>query len=124
MAKHCHSQKKKKKNRVVANEAFLRFLHNSNTKQRKQLCKIANKDQILSVCECAFNILQKNIPLSDKQKLQLRRHKSAVYKLADKSVSLSDKKKTLEQSGGFLPALLTPIFGTILAEVVSNIVKK
>jgi hypothetical protein len=124
MAKKCIARQKKNRNRVVANQSFLRLLHSSNAKQRKQLCKIANKDQILSVCECAFNILKKNIPITKAQEDQLRRHKRFVYKLVDKSVPLIQKKKVLEQSGGFVQFLLAPVLGAILGEVAGEIFKK
>jgi len=110
--------------RVVENQAFLRLLHNTSAKQRKSLIKTANRAQILSVCECAFNILKRNIPLSPQQISQLRKARNIVYKIADKKVPLPKKQKLLEQSGGFLPALIAPIIGTILGAVAERVINR
>jgi hypothetical protein len=110
--------KRGKKSSVFLNKDFLRLLLNTNSKQRKQLIRIASRDQILCICECAFNIARRNIPLTKGQVKNLRKNPRVVYKLADRSVKFGEKKKTLEQSGGFLPLLLAPIFTTVLAEAV------
>ena len=100
-------------------EAFLRFLHNSklSQKQRKELFRTASKEQIHALCECAFNILRKNVPLSSEQLKTLRKpkYKKTVYVLGDRKASLSKKKKALiKQDGGFPFALLAPIIGGII----------
>ena len=115
---------KRKASRVSSNEAYLRLLHDTNSKQRKQLIKIGNSDQINSVCECAFNILRKNITLNPTQLSKLRRYRKFVYRVADKKIPISQKRKALEQSGGFLPALLAPILGVALGGIVEKIIGK
>ena len=110
--------------RIKKNEAFLRLVHNTNSKQRKELIRTASKDQILSVCECAFNILRKNVGLSPPQVTQLRKAKKIVYLIVDPKVSVAKKKKILEQSGGFLPLLLAPILGSVLGGIAEHLIKK
>jgi hypothetical protein len=112
------------RNRVAANEAFLRFLHNSAANQRNYLVKTASNEQMNSICECAMNIMRKNIPLTKRQVQNLRKYKKAVYKLADKSVSIAAKKKAVKQSGGVIPAILAPVLGLLLGEVAGKIFRK
>jgi hypothetical protein len=115
---------KRKPSRIQVNDAFLRLLHNTNSRQRKELIRTASKDQILSVCECAFNILQKNVQLTPYQLKQFRKAKRIVYKIADRTVPINTKKKVLEQSGGFLPLLLAPIVGSILGALAERVISK
>jgi hypothetical protein len=93
-----NSNNKRALSRIAANDAFLRLLHNTSSKQRKELIRTASKDQILSVCDCAFNILCKNMPLNPYQLKQLRKAKRIIYTIADKKVPTVERKKTLEPS--------------------------
>ena len=115
---------KNSKRRLKANVAFLRLLNKASAPQRKQLVRVANSEQIKSVCECAYNILRKNVHLSPKQLKKLRKYSRFVYIAADRSVPLKKKQRTIEQSGGFLPALLIPILTSILGGVASSVVER
>jgi hypothetical protein len=112
--------------RIASNEAFLRLLHNTNSRQRKELIRTASKDQILSVCECAFNILRKNVELNPYQIKQLRKAKRIVYTIADKKVPVAEKKKKLEQTGGgaFIPLLLAPIVSGLVGSLFDRLISK
>ena len=117
----CSGKKMSSTQRLRVNESFLRYLHNANIKQRKQLLKSASKAEIESLCECAFNILRKNVKLKPQHLSQLRkpRNKRLVYQLADKSVPISKKRKQLvTQSGGFPFALLVPIIASALGALL------
>lgn len=109
-------KKKKKKprfrtQRAQANTAFLHLICTCSQKQRKQLIDIATSDQILSISECAYNILRRKFKLTPAQLSKLRRYKKFVYKIVERNTPIDQRKKELEQSGGFLPALLAPILG-------------
>jgi hypothetical protein len=112
-------------NRVISNQAFLRYLCYANAKERRRLTRLASKGQILCICECAYNLLRQNIPLSPEQVRQLRKVREIVYTLADNSVPLDEKQAIIntEQGGGALPLLIAPIIATVLGEVVSHFVK-
>jgi len=116
--------KQKQKHRVFENAAFLRLLHDASAKQRSQLIKTASKDQVLSVCECVFNVIKKNIIPSPSQTAKLRTKRKVAYMIADKSVPLSEKRIILEQNGGFIPALIAPLIGTVLAGAVEHFLGK
>jgi len=98
------------------------MLHDTaNARQRKHLLQSASKEQIRTLCECAFNILRKNVPLKKHHVTQLRKKKNRrlVYQLADKSIPLAKKRDLVVQSGGFPFALLAPIIGEVLSAVVA-----
>ena len=73
--------------------------------QRVIVCN-ASTDFVNTLCEIALNVLNGNIPLSDKQYRQLKKKKSAIRLVADKKVGLVKKKKAINQTGGFLLPLL------------------
>jgi hypothetical protein len=111
--------------RLRDNEAFVRLATSTSPVQRQQLIDSASKDQIECICECAYNILRKNVPLNSRQAGQLRKYRTVVYKLIDKRLPLSRKKKLIaQQSGGFLPALLAPVVGAILGAVTDRLVNR
>lgn len=89
-------------------------------KERKKLLKGASDETVKCICECALNTLRSNVPLNEDQFRRLRRHKHTLRFLADKRVSLSNKKKKVKQAGGFLIPLLVPIIGSIIAAVIQS----
>ena len=103
--------------RLKENVSFLRYLHDAKLQQQKQLLKSASRKELEAVCECAFNILRKNVPLEPRHVEQLRktRNRRLVYKLVDKRIPLEEKRRMLVQSGGFPFALLAPIIGGLIS---------
>lgn len=84
---------------------------------RLEVIKIFSKDKkfVKAIKEIAANTVNKNIPLTAKDKVSLRRHKQVILDLASKG-----GKKTLVQSGGgFLP-LLIPIVSTVLGSMLNG----
>lgn len=114
--------KKASKPRVVKHKSFLQFLKSASPQQRQILLTLSNHDQFLTICECAANILRKNVSLTNKQLQELRKHKTILYKISDPHLSLNVKKKILNQKGGiaFLPALLAPIIGGLIGSAISG----
>ena len=101
------------KGHLDPNISFLKLLCSASSPQRRQLVRIANDNQIQSVCECAHNLLRRNVSLSPRQIAELRKHKTLVYKLADKSIPVAKKRRVLEQSGGGIAAILIPVISAI-----------
>jgi len=90
--------------------------------ERKAVLKVLDARRIRSICECAHNLLQGNIPLSDKRKLQkLRKHKSTLRRLAARGVSWIKKRRYLVQKGGgfLIPILLSAALQTALHSATS-----
>lgn len=101
---------------VRNNIELLKALSRMKPKQRQAVLKAADKDLILSVCECALNLLKGNINVSASEKRKLGRFKNILRRLVKKGEGLKSKKKYLIQKGGgvFLPILLSAVLQAIL----------
>jgi hypothetical protein len=91
-------------------------------KERKALLKTCGNDRIKSICECAYNVLRGNVPLSPKQKRQLRKHKQTLRRLVKRGECWSKKRQYLVQRGGgiLIPLLLNAVLPTILRAVTTD----
>ena len=88
---------------------YLHLLHNCSPRARKSLVdKHCNKEFMNCICECAKNVLDGNVDLTDLHKRTLKRHRALLHKLVLKKTPMKNKKKIL-QTGGFLGALLGQI---------------
>ncbi len=85
----------------------VRLLSLATPRARKRIVDRGDRELVDSICECCVNILNGVIPLDDKQKTRLVKHKNRLRELALKKVSLR-KKKEIVQSGGLLGAVLAP----------------
>lgn len=92
--------------RMQRNLALLELLYKSTPSMRRVIVGKASSDFINALCEIALNVLSGNIPLTDKQYKQLKKRKAVIRLVADKKVRLLKKKKSINQSGGFLLPLL------------------
>ena len=89
--------------------SFLDLIASCSPKQRAALLKTASREQILTLCETALNIVRKLIPLTDGQLKRLRRYKKVTLALANRKVSIGDKRNHLvRQKGGFYTVLIPP----------------
>jgi hypothetical protein len=88
----------------------------------KQHCKLvhAGGDELLKcLSECAYNVINKNVPLNDAQLNKLSKHKKIVRELAcRKSTLKSKRRKVLNQKGGFLLALLAPVITALVEHLI------
>lgn len=102
------------KSHVVESRDILRVLRKARPALRKAILKEADKSIVYSIAEIADNLLIGNIPLTQKQKSQIRKHQNILRRLAERSEGWKKKKQLLNQSGGaFLPLLLTVIASAI-----------
>ena len=85
---------------------MLAALCDLTAQQRKALLKHATNDQISCLSEIAYNLLAHNIPVSDKVKQKLSKHKHSLRVLANPRTSVKKRKQILIQKGGFLPFLI------------------
>ena len=79
-----------------------------------------NGDLVQSLCECAHNILNGNIPLKKSQKGRLRRYKKDLRALVKRKTALHERKRIL-QKGGFVGALLAPFAKSLLAPLLISL---
>ena len=86
--------------------------------QRRAFLRNCDKELIDCFSECAKNVLKSNVPLKSRQYECLRRQKKNVRALARKSTTLREKRRLMQQRGGFLTSLLVPAItalGSVLA---------
>ena len=87
---------------------------------RKAILKNADKELVEVICHCVFNMLHGNITISAAEQQKLSAYKNRLRKLVEKS-SFRQKKKLLEQSGGFLEYLI-PAAITGISSIISSFI--
>ena len=75
----------------------------------KRIIQGADRDLTDCIGECARNILKGNVTLKPSEKARLTKYKLKLGRRA----TLKSRKKVL-QTGGFLPALLGPLLGSVI----------
>ena len=91
---------------------ILNWVSKTNPKQAKAFIKTADKGFIDALCECCLNVLHGNIPLSNKQKKKLKKHKTTLRQLVNKKISIT-RKKALLQKGGSLGGIISSLGGLL-----------
>ena len=107
----------KRKDHLKKTFRKIKLLSVATPRVRKQLIANGDRELIDCVSECCANTLKGNVPLNDRQKAKLCKHKNNLRKLALKKVSLK-KKKQIIQTGGFpIGAILAPV-ASVLASLI------
>jgi hypothetical protein len=105
---------KKKTTRLSRNLHLLKAIYKTSPKRRKELIANADKDLVCTICDCAKNVLNGNVPMSKARKKKLVKHKKVLRALANPRISINRKRLAFKnQTGGFLP-LLIPLLAPIL----------
>ena len=98
-------------------------LGSSNPSVRSRILKNCSPDLITAICECAENILNGNVKVTENQRRRLQCHKGMLRKLRKKRQNANKKRLLLTQHGGFLPALMDPILG-IASSLIGGLLNK
>jgi hypothetical protein len=101
----------------VANATALHAICKLDAPRRRALLRAADDTLVRSICECALNTLRGNVRLSPAQKKRLGKHRKTLRSLASSNGTWQRKKRLLVQRGGFLPLLLAPIIGGLVARL-------
>lgn len=110
-----------KKSKAIKNLHYLKLLRDTKKHpKQKLLIEFADKSQIDAIIECIINILQGRIPITQKHKKQLVKHKDDLRKLAKKKTTTKTRKKVLKQKGGLLGAVL-PLAVGALSSILGNL---
>ena len=76
------------------------------------------------VCECAINIIRKNIKASDQEKRKINRNRDNIQEVVNQRTLQKKRKETLVQEGGAsLAPLLTPILGSLMGPFSKGITR-
>ena len=100
---------------------LLTFLCKAKPNLIKAIIKEAPSELINVISECALNILKGNVKLKSSQLKKLCRHKHCLRILAKKRTSVKKRKKYL-QSGGFIGALLPALLGPVVGSIIRNVI--
>ena len=92
-----------------------------NAKLRKAILEHADPELIHALCECAHNILRGNVQMTSREKARLRKYKTKLRLIARKNLSMTQKRRKLQQTGGFLPALLAPLAATVIVPLLRQL---
>jgi hypothetical protein len=99
---------------------LLKILAHPNNKYRKAILIHADKKLVQAICESIQNVLNGNVVINHNEKEKLKKFRSTLHKLIQKS-SLKTKKKILIQRGGFLEYLIPAVI-TGIASIVSSVI--
>ena len=78
--------------------------------KRNRIIDDGGMELVHCICDCVHNVLEGNIPVNDKVKKRLERHKDCLRKLVNKKTS-NRKRKHLIQERGFLESLIPTLVG-------------
>jgi hypothetical protein len=109
--------------RIEKHYNFIKKFQRAPTLQRNAYLKRASADEVRSLCECALNVCNGNIPLNKKQFGQLKKHKKILKTLAFTKSSPWKKRRVLLQEGGFLPVLASTAL-SFLGPIIASAIEK
>lgn len=106
---------------IIRQLPLLELLTKVNPKSREKILKNSDLNLIRAIVECVFNVLKKNVQLSEKRIGKLKKFKGTLRRLGNSKDNINKKKKLIVQSGGsFLPILLHPIVSYIFDKITSS----
>jgi len=86
---------------------------------QKDIIRRAKGPLINKICECILNIINGKIKISSQDLEKLKPYKNLFRKLLVKSTGLREKKRLINQKGGFLQILIPAIISG-LASIISS----
>jgi hypothetical protein len=114
----------------VANLSYLKILtqNKNNSQLVRNLVKSAKINDLLIIFELTKNILECNVPISEKQKQKLRKYEKKLVFLSEKRKKFKDKVNILLKSKNLLELLLKigkeflidPNYSTIVSDSESD----
>ena len=97
------------------------LIKTKNAKLRKAILEHADSELIRALCECAHNILRGNVKMTPREKTRLRKYQTKLRLIARKNVSVKQKRRHLQHTGGFLPALLAPLAASVVIPLLRQL---
>lgn len=101
--------------------SLLDRLIKAKPKERKKILEKAKLKLFQSIVECVQNVLAGNVKLKQRSVKKLKRYKNILRRIGTTGHKLAQKKKIIIQTGGsFLPALLSPIIGVLINQLINS----
>ena len=85
------------------------MLNCSSRSQKEKLLKYLKPYTIKAICECAINIINKNIKVSDQETRKINRNRDKVRELVNTRTLQKKRKKILVQEGDAFLAHFTSV---------------
>ena len=98
------------------------LIKTKNAKLRKAILEHADAELIRALCECAHNILRGNVQMTPREKTRLRKYQTKLRLIARKNVSVKQKRRHLQQTGGFFTGVASSIGGLCRHTVATSTV--
>lgn len=107
---------------IKKNLPMLVALHCLPNPQKKLLLKNLKPNTVKAICDCAVNIINKNVKVDEEQKKKINRNRDKIRELVHPKTSQRRRKKILVQHGGaFLAPLLAPVLGGLVGPLLKTI---
>ena len=78
--------------------SFLEHFVSAGLKQRKALLRTLTDLQLKAIGEVIHNVLKGNVPVTSEQQHLLKRHRSILYLLADRTIRPFQKRSVIERA--------------------------
>ena len=113
--------KPSQKKLLTAYLPLLKHMAKCRRKDCENIVKGLSNEVIRVICQIAVNVMNKNIPIKTPSALaKLSRYKTQLKAVTKPKSTLPQKRKVLEQDGGFLGTLL----GVALPPLISGLVSR
>lgn len=103
---------------------LLRHISKCNSKECKHLMMGMSDEVIKLIAQVGVNIMNKNLSIKNKQAVaRLARYKKQLKGLTKSSTNTKQKRKILEQEGGFIGTLLglaVPLISSLVGRLIKH----
>ena len=107
--------------RKVAEHALdLHYLAHAKPEICQNIVRHADNSLIHCLAECCENVLYGHVDLTRNQKRRLVPYRECMREVVKRKVPVKQKKEVL-QVGGFLPALLGPLVGSVILPLAQKV---
>ena len=98
---------------VRRNLSFIRLLISTNTKQQKALFNTITREQVKSIIEITYNIINLGIRVSPADRTKLIRHVTLLKDIGIKKQSIKKKTVLIKSKGKIIISMLKAVISTI-----------
>ena len=101
-------------NLLKRNVPYLHLLHRGSPEQKDYLLASATPEQLHALCEVCYNVARGGVPISKREKADIKQHLDILQDLADASTPFRQKKQLLaQQGGGLIGDILPPLISAL-----------
>ena len=116
------------KRHILCIQALNRY---KSAKLRRAIIANADADLLCALVECAYNILKKNIPLTELQRRRLNKYRKNLRQLSQRRTPAAERRRLLlqpqvgeGQRRGFLSAFLAPLVSSVFLPLLREVLLK